>query len=254
MGLSRRIFLPALLLALSACAGYTVEGTRYRTSAAALKAQARLIDDDLASVRPLGYIGGSVLVVLPPDSQLTRPPYADRLVPRISPEHFYLSRYWRRHVASAAEAVARGAAFDDAEVRGGDDPMAYAREFGYRFVLRDEGRRWFLADSVSGRSEELHGTSLSDLGQRTQFAASVMQKASPSATARGVKPASDDIGGAKGGGYTLGAPGGAMLARARILASVKAACGGAYRIDDEFLQDGMLVLRFDCVNPRVSSK
>jgi hypothetical protein len=111
-----------------------------------------------------------------------------------------------------------------------------------------------LDDAVTGRRSELHGTSLSDLGQRTHLAASTMQAASPSAVARAVKPASDDIGGAKGGGYTLGAPGGAMLARARILASVKAACGGSYRIDDEFLQDGMLVLRFDCLNQRVSSK
>ncbi len=242
------------LLALCGCAGYTFGGTRYRSANYALKAQAAALEEQLAQIAPMGYVGGSVLVPMPADRELTEPPYADQRVNRVSPQHSFLLRYWRRDINAVSAALDRSESFDTAEVRRTDEPGVYAREYGYRFVLRDQGPRWFLDDVLTGYSRELHGVGLRDLAQRAQAAASALQAAHQTPTAKSSQPATETPKEDKSGGFTLSFPGEALEARARMLARARDECSGAFRIDDEFLQDELLTLRFTCRGQRLSAR
>ncbi|MBI3552917.1 MAG: hypothetical protein HY077_10410 [Elusimicrobia bacterium] len=242
----------APLLAVCGCAGYTINGVLYRSSNSALKAQSQSVEEQLAEITPLAYVGGSLLVPIPADEDLTSPPFADRKVGRASPAHSFLVRFWKRDIAAAAEALSRAGAFDGAEVRRVDDPQAYAREYGYRFIMFEGGRRWRMHDTVTGGSHELHFVGLKDLAERAQYSASVFQAAHAAPTSRTAPPGEGEIPDLKGGGLVLSVPGERREARARILARVRALCSGFSRIDDEFLQSGALTLRFTCLSQRVS--
>jgi hypothetical protein len=242
-----------LALALSGCAGYIVDGERYRTANSALNAQNVALDEQLTQIAPLAYVGGSVLLVLPGDSEIASPPYADRKLNVLSPERSFLLHYWRQEINATARALRRAEVFDTAEVRRSDEPEVYAREYGYRFVLRDEGPRWFLEDTLTGVARELHGVGLKDLCQRSQAAASIMMASHKTPASRLVSPASVTPSEDKKGKYTLGFPGESLEARARVLARAREECSGPFRIEDEFLQDGILTVRFACLGQRVSS-
>lgn len=169
------ILLPCL--ATLGCTTYVMNGDRHYTNQAALKMQAELVAKQLSGIQKLGYVGGSLLVVVPGDDTLTAPPFVSRTLARGSKPYEFFVEFWKRDFAAVAQAIAQAEFLDATAVTQAQIDESGALQRGFDFLLTNAGYSWQLKDLKTGEARDIGVGDLKSVAERVQDHARAMKTA-----------------------------------------------------------------------------
>ena len=111
----------------------------------ALNYQQRMYQAEIDKVTSQQYFGGSILVVIPSDRQLSQPPF---LIgdPNPALQHYFLKLY-KRDFEAVKSALEKSNMFDNVDVRQIDSYQNYSKKHGYRYLAVSNGDgSWTIHD------------------------------------------------------------------------------------------------------------
>lgn len=131
----------SVLAAVGAKPPYVVNGVSFNSADAVFTAYRQGWDAQLQHVQPGQYYGGSVLLVLPPDSALISPKFIGAYRSDFDQDSRQVYQRWFALSAQVTlEAINKAGLFDSATLTQVNGYWKYASDYGYRYVLVYVGR------------------------------------------------------------------------------------------------------------------
>lgn len=149
-----RFFLVLLVIMnLTACAsGYTMGGKHFSSKSEALTYQNSLSDDQISKVQPATYYGGSMLVHMPTDDNLSQHPFVSGTP---SPDLLdYFLKFYKNDFSAIQRAIDKSKMFDSTDLVQTSSYLRYAKDHGYRYLAVNNGDgSWGIFDLLLGEDK-----------------------------------------------------------------------------------------------------
>jgi hypothetical protein len=278
-----RTFLLGLSLALLAATGlgakppYIVAGASFKSAEQLFLSYRGAWNEQLGKVTRGQYYGGSLLLVLPPDSALISPAFIGAYRPDFDDDSKRVYRLWYdENAQTTLEAINKAGLFDSATRTRIVGYWKYASDFGYRYVLAFVGRPdgMKLADMVTREEVVVSyvGEGLPGLMNGIEQALDKLargQGTTAVAAAPAPIPAAPPVAAAEEMHYDeqtrrgwVSVRGRGLAAREMILRRIAEICAtknkllvsddlaaarGAFKVHDEELKDGVLKVSFEAL-------
>ena len=216
----------------------------------ALAYQTTRLSDEISTVKPGHYFGGSLLVSIPDDSRMGEPPFAPPAEELKPGQKDFFIKYNRNNFNAMAAAIRRAGLFDSVESVQTPDFLNHAADYGYRYLfVYNGGDKFFIVDQVLGRDSEIRFVSgMKDIVYLIQDAIVKFEggKRSSSLT-ENFKPEKVETAydpGTRKGHCSVGGKG--YAARAWMLEWIKQQTGkSGFRISSENLSGDRLTINFE---------
>lgn len=243
---------------------FFIDGVKYASPDQALRTHKSSMDRQIATITKRPYLGGSVLIYLPPEEVLTDRPFTTDMMVKNGEGYLFYAAFYKQDFSGVAMALTKMGVFDSIEVKQVEGYESYAYDYGYRYVLVSMGTGWQLKDIVTGQVRDgLGPRGLKNLASRVETAARFIQAEKSAAVARTSQAiVEQEKLSYKRGRGSLSLPGSGIDTRARILSRIGSICtsknvglrageepplGGVYRIDAESLENGRFTMEFECL-------
>ena len=150
------VFFLGILCTCGGCGGYTIGDKFFMTQESAFRYQKQLSEKEVAQVQRTKYFGGSILYHLPSDENLSNLPFVT--MPVSGNWKTFFVQYYKNDFGYVKEAIKKSGMFDSVELKQTDAYLRYAKEYGYRYLLVNNGDGTYtIYDLILGKDKTIRG-------------------------------------------------------------------------------------------------
>ena len=148
-----RFFLVILIsVAISGCVSYTMCGKQFSTKSSALEYQKVIYDKQIANIEPATYFGGSMLIHVPTDENLSQAPFVTGKPNRDLLDYFL--KFYKQDFFSFQQSIKKSKMFDSTDLVQQSSYLRYAKNHGYRYLIVSNGDgSWTIYDLYIGEDK-----------------------------------------------------------------------------------------------------
>ncbi len=157
-----KIIIPGLLLVMTflfaGCNSTTfyVSGHEFDTEKEAMDFIKKGLGEQLAEIKPGHYFGGSIMVHIPSDDILAKPPFCPPESEVTAREIAFGIKRHKFNYGMMMQAIRKSCMFDCVQVVRQKDMIKYGRNYGYRYAfVYSGGRTFYLVDLMLEKDSEI---------------------------------------------------------------------------------------------------
>ena len=136
----------------SGCASYTMGGKKFTTKSSALEHQKTIYENQMANIAHATYFGGSMLIHLPTDENLSQVPFVTGNPS--SDQLDYFLKFYKQDFESVKLSIEKSKMFDTTDLIQTSSYLRYAKNHGYRYLSVNNGDgSWTIYDLYLGEDK-----------------------------------------------------------------------------------------------------